>query len=381
MHIAVVVPAFNIAPFVRECMLSVVAQTHTNWTLIVIDDGSTDATAAVAAGVRDDRIRVLRQDNAGVSAARNTGIAAALAMPGAPCRSSENCVPEYRLAKHSASGGLARPHLPLGVAAGDKPLAPPLPALNPARGTAGADAKAALPGNEAKRRPVTADALLFLDGDDWLAPNALAALADGLENAPWAVAACGRYARVARLGAASLSPPPSSGLLLERLLTRNLFANGGHLLIRRHAIEAVGDFRRDLCYGEDWEYWTRLALLGEFAALRTRSPVLFVRERPGSAYRSHATDPTAYQPALEAIYRNPAIAEHLGRAWLADLGHRAEAETAWTVGRELVRHGRQRDGRHWLARSFRDAPNLKRLLLIGLSWPRCGPFRPYRTVA
>ena len=42
-------------------------------------------------------------------------------------------------------------------------------------------------------------------------------------------------------------------------LTRNLFANGGHLLIRREAIEAAGDFREDLSYGEDWEYWTRLS--------------------------------------------------------------------------------------------------------------------------
>jgi hypothetical protein len=102
-----------------------------------------------------------------------------------------------------------------------------------------------------------------------------------------------------------------------------------------------------------------------------------VRERPGSAYLSRATDPDASRPALDTIYRNPGIAERVGGGRLAELQARAAAETAWTVGRELIRHGRERDGRRWLGRSIRSSPSLKRLLLIVLSWPRLGPFRPY----
>jgi hypothetical protein len=203
-------------------------------------------------------------------------------------------------------------------------------------------------------------------------------LSDTLEAAPWAVAACGRYARIGSDGAAHLSAAPPSGCLLERLLRHNLFANGGHLLIRREAIEATGGFLEDLCYGEDWEYWTRLATHGEFAAVRSRSPVLFVRERAGSVMLSNATDPTAYRPAMEAIHRNPSLPERVGRSRLAHLRLRAEAEMAWSVGRELIRHGRRRDGLHWLAQSVRSAPSPRRLLLIGLSCLRVGPFRPYR---
>ena len=155
---------------------------------------------------------------------------------------------------------------------------------------------------------------MFLDGDDWLAPAALGLLAETLEDAPWAAAAVGRYARVDSNAVARLSPPPARGCLLERLLTRNLFANGGHLLIRREAIEAAGDFRSDLVYGEDWEYWTRLAAQGEFVAVPSRSPLLFVRERLAGAYLSRATDPGAYRPALKAIYGNPGLAERLGTA-------------------------------------------------------------------
>ncbi|MGD0103920.1 MAG: glycosyltransferase family A protein [Rhodopila sp.] len=307
MRIAIIVPAFNVAPFLRDTLLSVLQQTHRDWTLVVVDDGSIDATAAVAAGFEDDRIRLIRQDNAGVSAARNRGI-----------RYLESLMP---------------------------------------------------------------DAFLFLDGDDWLDPNALTLLADTLDAAPWAVAACGRYARVGLDGACHPSVAPPDGCLLEKLLIQNLFANGGHLLIRREAIDCVGEFRVDLSYGEDWEYWTRLAAHGEFAAARSDAPILFVRERLGSATLSNATDPAAYRPAMEAIHRNPAIAERLGGSRLAYLRYRAEAEMAWTVGREMVRHGRQRDGQLWLARSVRSAPSPRRLALIALSCFRLGPFRPYRTDA
>ena len=56
-----------------------------------------------------------------------------------------------------------------------------------------------------------ADALMFLDGDDWLAPAALGLLAETLENASWAAAAVGRYARVDSNAVARLSPPRRGG--------------------------------------------------------------------------------------------------------------------------------------------------------------------------
>ncbi len=307
MRIAVVIPAFNIAPFLRDAVLSVFGQTHTDWTLIVVDDGSTDATAEVVTNIRDDRIHLIRQSNKGVSAARNRGIR-------------------------------------------DAVLYAP-------------------------------DAFLFLDGDDWLAPNALALMADTLDSAPWAVAACGRYARVAMNGATRLSRLPPDGCLLERLLTRNLFVNGGHLLIRHEAVKAAGDFSQALSYGEDWEYWTRLALIGEFVRVPSPVPVLFVRERNGSATRTRAADPAAYHPATDAIHCNPAIARRLGNAQLADLRRRADAETAWSVGRELIRHGHIYAGQRWLGRSIRQAPSLRRLVLIMLAWLRFAPFRAYRATA
>jgi glycosyltransferase involved in cell wall biosynthesis len=71
--VSVVTPAWNAAAFVRETLDSVRAQTFADWELVVVDDGSTDETVAIVDGyaARDPRIRLLRQANAGPSAARN----------------------------------------------------------------------------------------------------------------------------------------------------------------------------------------------------------------------------------------------------------------------------------------------------------------------
>jgi glycosyltransferase involved in cell wall biosynthesis len=71
--VSVVVPAYNAAPFLRAALDSVLAQTEPVAEVLVVDDGSTDATAEIAAGYAAP-VRLLRQENAGVSAARNHGI-------------------------------------------------------------------------------------------------------------------------------------------------------------------------------------------------------------------------------------------------------------------------------------------------------------------
>jgi glycosyltransferase involved in cell wall biosynthesis len=76
---SVIIPAYNRARFLPECLDSVLAQTFTDWECIVVDDGSTDGTRELVAEYvrRDARFRYHWQENAGASAARNAGIALA----------------------------------------------------------------------------------------------------------------------------------------------------------------------------------------------------------------------------------------------------------------------------------------------------------------
>jgi glycosyltransferase involved in cell wall biosynthesis len=309
--IAVVTPAYNVAGYIGGTIASLIAQSHTDWAMFVVDDGSTDGTAGIVAGFADPRMNLMRQANAGVSAARNRGIAAA--------------------------GG--------------------------------------------------ADAVLFLDADDLLRPDALARLVRALTADATAVAAYGAYAFITEDAARTTqtrSGPFPAGDILERLLERNLFANGGHLLIRGSAVASCGAFSTAIAYGEDWEYWTRLALAGRFAVVPGAAPLLLVRQRASGAYLNMARDPVSFTLCMEAIFGNPALVERFGPARLAVLRRRTEAENAWIVGRELIRHGLDREGRGELRRSFAAKPCLRRTALLALAHLISltpsrlhGPFRRY----
>lgn len=298
MRVAVIIAARNLAPVIADAILSVLRQDHPDLALIVVDDGSADETADVAASLADPRLFLIRQSQAGVSCARNAG------------------------ARHPAAQG--------------------------------------------------AEALLFLDGDDWLAPEALGRLAAALADGPAAAAIHAPFAYVAE--AARPGAPGrldcrcvTGGRLLPRLVLGNLFANGGHVLIRADAWAKTGGFRADIRFAEDWEFWPRLALCGPILPLGG-PPLLFVRRRRGSMMHEAATHLAAYEPALAAIGDNAELAAWLGPSRLARLLHRARRELLWTVGREMLRRGEARKALPLLCRGLTGRARPQRLAILGKAW-------------
>lgn len=77
--ISIIIPCYNQAIYLPDALESVLAQTHTHWECIIINDGSTDNTEEVANDwlARDSRIRYIRKENGGLSSARNAGLDAA----------------------------------------------------------------------------------------------------------------------------------------------------------------------------------------------------------------------------------------------------------------------------------------------------------------
>lgn len=74
--ISVIVPVYNVEPYLRQCVDSILAQTFTDFELILVDDGSPDNCGAICDeyAEKDRRIHVIHQANGGLSAARNAGL-------------------------------------------------------------------------------------------------------------------------------------------------------------------------------------------------------------------------------------------------------------------------------------------------------------------
>ena len=74
--ISIIIPVYNVEPYIRECLDSVQQQTHSDIEAILVNDGSTDGSGVIcdeyAAG--DARFIVVHKENGGVSSARNAGL-------------------------------------------------------------------------------------------------------------------------------------------------------------------------------------------------------------------------------------------------------------------------------------------------------------------
>ena len=79
MLLSVIIPVYNVEPYLRECLDSVLRQCFSDWEAICVNDGSSDGSAAILEeyAAKDDRFKVVNQPNGGLSSARNKGVSVA----------------------------------------------------------------------------------------------------------------------------------------------------------------------------------------------------------------------------------------------------------------------------------------------------------------
>lgn len=75
---SVIIPVYNVEPYIRRCVDSVLAQSFRDFEIVLVDDGSPDNCGKICDeyAARDERIKCIHQPNGGLSAARNTGLRA-----------------------------------------------------------------------------------------------------------------------------------------------------------------------------------------------------------------------------------------------------------------------------------------------------------------
>ena len=107
--VSVVIPAFDAERTVGAAISSVLWQTYGDLEVVVVDDGSGDATGAIASSFPEP-VRVVRRENGGVAAARNLGIAEARGELIAFCDADDVLLPRHLEALvevHGRAGGIA----------------------------------------------------------------------------------------------------------------------------------------------------------------------------------------------------------------------------------------------------------------------------------
>jgi glycosyltransferase involved in cell wall biosynthesis len=297
--VGVVIPAYNVRSYIGDALTSVLAQDLADWECIVVDDGSTDDTAAVVATFDDPRIRLVSQPNAGVSAARNEGI-----------------------------------------------------------------------------RQTSAEAIVFLDGDDTLHPTALRRLRESLMRHPEAVLAFGTSLRMTPSG--EIEPGQKdperhayvTGDVLPHMLVHDrVFWNGGQILARTRFLREAGGYRSGLRLSEDWEFFCRLSALGPCAFIGPQEEVLRHRVRPGSAAPTLGLEFDNHLPAIDVVFGNDDLRDRFpARQWKA-MRNSVVGDHQFETGRQNFAQRRFTAARRHMFLGALRAPTRRRLAILALAGP------------
>lgn len=185
--------------------------------------------------------------------------------------------------------------------------------------------------------------VLFLDADDLLHSNALHVFFASMSNST----SIGALSGVQKIdikgrqlrGSDNRSLVPKRDHLTE-LLKKNFVVNGGALALRTQEVRLCGGYDEDLVFGEDWEFWCRMALKGSFHVIE--GPALLFYRQVASGANFTKPDPLfARRPqCIQKIAANPSMQEKFGRR-LHYLLRARQIDLFWSGVRNQYQYGRK----------------------------------------
>ena len=187
--------------------------------------------------------------------------------------------------------------------------------------------------------------VFFLDADDILLPDALYRMVTVLDENPRRVACFAHHIRIRQDGAELSERADLAWKLfpahdtLRYLISKNFIVCGA-ICIRTDAARSVRGFNPSLKWGEDWEFWCRLAVLGDFAAMRDDVVLLYRQHFSSANFRLKNSPLRPNFKAIEAVYSNPAIRQRFSPGELKRRRRLAQIDAFWTGARNACVHGR-----------------------------------------
>jgi glycosyltransferase involved in cell wall biosynthesis len=312
-------PVYNVAPFVRAAVESVLSQSWTDLELIIVDDGSTDSTAREIAEIGDPRIVFVRLEHSGPPQARNAALRALWGRM-ASCAAVGN-------RRYSDVDRTRRPIT-------NRPQVTNLP----------------------HNRYIA-----FLDGDDLWTPGILQRQIEFLEANPSVVLSFSSMKMVDEHGRdLGRSIQGCSGpLSFSELLTEDVIGTGA-VVMRREIIGTVGLFDEELQRGSDHDYWLRVALAHPTGLFGFPEVGLLYRQRAGQVSENWRQKEQAWRQLLTKMLRMAPVeapkcaaraSANLDRALAAIAYENGEPRPALQLFRRALKRAPwflARDKRTWL---------------------------------
>ena len=187
--------------------------------------------------------------------------------------------------------------------------------------------------------------IFFLDADDILLPNALHQMVSRLDQKTERVACFGHHIKIAEDGS-HLSRPvdltwkwfPADDTL-RHLIAKNFIACGA-ICIRTAAARLAGGFNPAIKLGEDWEFWCRLAVLGDFEAMQDDIVLMYRQHFDSANYQLRSSPLSLNYSHIDAVYSNPEICQRFSMNELKRRRRLARIDAFWAGARNEINQGR-----------------------------------------